>query len=105
MSSVTGRWMRTVQHALQPVAVAHRHGLVEVELGAQVRDGGRVALLARHRDRRIAGQQLLQSEDQDRDEEQRRQDRREAREEEAAHRAPRLSTTTLAAARARRAWA
>ena len=57
--------------------VAHRQRLVEVHLLAQVRDHVRIALLARQHHRRIAGQQLLQPEDQHRDEEQRRDDRRE----------------------------
>ncbi len=94
ISSVTGRWMRTdsprspCSTPLQPVAVAHRQRLVEVELAAQVGDDVGVALLARHRDRRVPGQQLLQPEDQDRDEEERRDDRRQAPDEEARHRLP-----------------
>ena len=35
-----------VQHAADPVQVAHRQRLVEMQLLAQVRDHGRVALLA-----------------------------------------------------------
>ncbi len=43
------------QHAGEPVAVAHRQRLVEMELGAQVSDDVRVAVLAGERDRRVAG--------------------------------------------------
>ena len=57
-----------VQHAAQPVEIANRKRLVEVQRFAQVRDHRRVALLAGEHHRRIAGQQLLQPEDQDRDE-------------------------------------
>jgi len=38
-----------------PNVVAHRQRLIEVELGAQVRNDVRVAVLARERDRRVAG--------------------------------------------------
>ena len=74
-----------LQHAAEPVDVAHRQRLVEVHLLPQVRDDGRVLLLAGEHHRRIAGQQLLQPEDQHRDEQQRRDDRREAPGEERVH--------------------
>ena len=73
------------QHAADPVAVAHRQRIVEVQLLVQVGDDVRVALLAGEDHRRIAGQQLLQPEDQHRDEDQRRQDRRDALDEELDH--------------------
>jgi hypothetical protein len=60
------------QHALDPVDILHRHRLIEPVLLADLRDDIRVAFLARHDQRRIARQQLLQREDQHRHEEQRR---------------------------------
>ena len=84
ISSVTGFWMRTESPRSpcstpeSPVPVAHRQRLVEVELLPQVLDGFRVAVLAGEGDRRVAGKELLQPEDQDRDEEQRRDDLRQA---------------------------
>jgi hypothetical protein len=57
-----------------------------MEFFPEIADCFRIALLSRHRDRGIAGQQLLQPEDQDRDEEQRRDDLRQAAQQEAPHR-------------------
>ena len=65
------------QHAAQPVEITDRQRLVEVQLLAQVRDDVGIAVLAGEHDSRIAGQELLQPEDQHRDEQQRRDDRRE----------------------------
>ncbi len=92
-----------LHHAAEPVEVAHRQRLVEVHLLAQVRDDARVAVLAGEHHRRIAGQQLLQPEDQDRDEQQRRQDRGDAPGEERIHRAdsPACDAATAASAPAR----
>jgi len=56
-----------------------------VEFRAQVGDRGRIAVFACHRDGRIAGQELLQAEDQHRHEEERRNDRGKALEEEIDH--------------------
>src|SRR5438105_12761404 len=56
-----------------------------MELGTQERDHVRVAVLAGERDRRIAGKELLQPEDQDRDEEQRRDDQRQALQQVVQH--------------------
>jgi hypothetical protein len=84
------------QHAADPVAVAHRQRIVEVQLLVQVGDDVRVALLAGEDDRRIAGQQLLQPEDQHRDEDQRRQDRRDALDEELDHGEPIVRAPTNA---------
>ncbi len=67
-----------LQHAADPVGVAHRQRLVQVQLGVQVGDHGRVLLLAGEDLRRVAGQQLLQPEDQHRHEDQRRHDLRQA---------------------------
>jgi hypothetical protein len=66
-----------MQYAADPVSIAHRQRLVEMQFGAQIGDDGRILLLARKDLCRIAGQQLLQPEDQHRDEHQRRQQRRE----------------------------
>src|SRR5262249_3350217 len=55
-----------------PMGVLHWQGLVEPVLLAYLLDYGRIALLARHHQRRIAGQELLQREDQHRHEEERR---------------------------------
>ena len=87
MSSSTGFCMRSdsprspCSTPVDPVQVAHRQRLVEVQLLAQVRDDGRVAVLAGQHDRGIARQQLLQAEDQHRDEDERRDDRRDAADE------------------------
>ena len=58
------------QHALDPVDILNRDRLIELVLLADLRDHGGIALLAGHHQRRIARQQLLQREDQDRHEEQ-----------------------------------
>jgi hypothetical protein len=54
-------------------------------LGVQIGDDLGVLVLAGERQRRVAGQELLQAEDQDRDEEQRRDDDRDAAQEIAQH--------------------
>ena len=74
-----------MQHAPRPMGVAHRHRLVEVEFRAQVRDDVRIRILARERERRVAGQKLLQPEDHDRHEKQGREDRSEAAREKGEH--------------------
>src|SRR6202171_2149611 len=56
-----------------------------MQLLVQMRDDARIQGFARKNNRRIAGQQLLQAEDQDRDEEQRRDDGRQTLNEIVAH--------------------
>jgi hypothetical protein len=73
------------QHAFDPVQVANRQRLVQVHLLAQVRDHGRIAVLAGEHDGGIARQQLLQAEDQHRHEDQCRDDRRDAADEVGKH--------------------
>ena len=91
ISAVTGFCMRSdsprspCSTPPSQYSVAHRQRLVEMHLRAQVRDDVRIALLAGEHHRRIAGQQLLQPEDQHRHEQQRRDDRREAPDEEVQH--------------------
>ena len=71
-----------LEHPFDPVQVADRQRIVEVHLLAQVRDDGRIAILAGEHDGGIARQQLLQAEDQHRHEDERRNDRRDAADEE-----------------------
>ena len=73
------------QHALDPVEILHRDRPIEPVLLADLRDDGGIALLAGHHQRGIAGQQMLQREDQDRHKEQRRDQLRDALGEEAQH--------------------
>ena len=75
----------TRQHALDPVDILHRHRLIEPVLLADLLDHGRVALLARHDQRRIARQQVLQRKDQHRHEEQCRDQLQQAPGEEVQH--------------------
>ena len=76
ISSRTGTLLRkrlaeiARQHALDPVDVLDRHRLIEPILLADLLDHFGIALLARHDQRGIAGQKLLQREDQHRHEEQ-----------------------------------
>jgi hypothetical protein len=74
-----------VHHAAEPVRVADGKRLVEVHLLAKIFHDGRILVLAGEHLRRVAGKQLLQPEDQDRDEQQRRQDRRKPAGEEREH--------------------
>ena len=93
----TGTLMRrdsaevTRQHALDPVGVLNRDWLIEPVLMADLLDDCWIALLAGHDQRRIAGQQLLQREDQDRHEEQRRDELNQPTCQEAQHVAPSVS--------------
>ncbi len=73
------------QHALDPVDVLDRHRLIEPVLLADLFDHFGIALLARHHQRRIAGQQLLQREDQHRHEEQCRHELDKSPREEVQH--------------------
>src|SRR5207253_5959579 len=73
------------KHAARPVEIAHRQRIVEVKLFVQMRNDGRIAVLTGKNHRGIAGQELLQPEDQERDEEERRNDRREALDEVVEH--------------------
>ncbi len=84
----------TLEHATGPVQVAHRQRVVEVELFVQVRDHARVPVFAGEDERRVARQQLLQAEDQDRDEEKRWDNRGEAMDEIGAH-GPSVSVSAL----------
>ena len=77
------------EHALDPVQVLDRDRLIEAVLAPDLLDHRRVALLARHDQRRIAGQELLQREDDHRHEEQRRQKLHEPAADEGEH--PHLS--------------
>jgi len=73
------------QHTTHPVRISNRQRFVEVQLGAQVGDDVRVLVLAGQDLGRIAGQQLLQAEDQHRHEQQRRQHLRQALGQELEH--------------------
>ena len=66
------------QHVADPDAVLHDEGPIEMVLRADGRHGDGIVLFAGQRCRRIAGQELLQSEDQHRDHEQRRHENGEA---------------------------
>ena len=74
------------QHALDPVDILHRDRLIEPVLLADLRDHVGIALLARHDQRRIAGQQMLQRKDQHRHEEQCRDQLQQALAEKVQHR-------------------
>ena len=85
------------QHALDPVDVLHRNRLIEPVLLADLGDDLGIAFLAGHHQRRIAGQQLLQREDQDRHEEQRRDQLQDALGEEVQHGAARFHAQRMRA--------
>ena len=74
-----------VSTPLIQIDVLHRDRLIEPILLADLLDHLGVAVLARHDQRGIAGQQLLQREDQHRHEEQRRDELQQALGEEGEH--------------------
>ena len=76
-----------------PVAVPHGQRIVEMELLVEVGHDAGIAVLAGEHQRRIAGQQLLQAEDQHRHEDERRHDRGDAADEERQHRSARWRST------------
>ena len=75
-----------LQHAFDPIDVLDRDRLIELVLRTDMGDGLGVAFLAGHHQCRIAGQQMLQRKDQDRDKEQRRDQLQDTLGEKVQHR-------------------